>query len=176
MDVVEKLRELADEIERDRAPVKDVKPAAISANGAHLKEGITVWVTMEHAKDCGKGYEALGGKAGLHGCRYGEPRRINFFKSDGNVRIDLDKPDGAWCPASWLTTEEPDTQERIDRDGMVDYAEYWRCEDDICFGCPAKVDGKSPRTRYRVNSCAVAQGLDIARRQAALDAALKEAE
>lgn len=145
----------------------------ISANGVQLKEGMTVWVTMEHAKDCGKGCAALDGKAGLHGCRYGEPRRIRSFKSDGNVRIDLDKPDCAWCPASWLTTEEPDTQERIDRDKMKDVYGYWRCAGESCERCPAIEDGKTPRDRYGTRYCGIAHGLDIARRQAALDAAMK---
>ena len=53
------------------------------------------------------------------------------------------------------------------RDGET---EYWRCVGFFCGDCPAEIDGKRPSDRYGVLNCSIAQGMDIARRQADLDA------
>lgn len=74
---------------------------------------------------------------------------------------------------SWLSTEQPDTQERIDEDKMKDAYDYWGCLANPCEECPAVVDGRKPRERYGMSNttfgCAVAQGYDLALRQAKLD-------
>lgn len=77
---------------------------------------------------------------------------------------------GAWCHASWLTHTPPETQERIDEDKGKKGTEYWRCVGFLCGDCPAEIDGKRPSDRYGVLNCSIAQGMDIARRQADLDA------
>lgn len=147
------------------------KQPVISANGVQLEEGMTVWVTMEHAKDCNRDCGELGNKAGLWGYKYGTPACIERIGNAASVSLGLRY--GPWCPASWLTTEEPDTQERIDRDKMKDVYEYWDCAGTPCWNCHAMEDGKNPRQRYAARACGVAQGINIARRQAALDAALE---
>lgn len=74
----------------------------------------------------------------------------------------------------WLMSERPDTQERIDADKEKSTIDYWGCSNAACDECPAMVDGKRPYERYGIrsisyNSCVVAQGYDLALRQARLD-------
>lgn len=72
--------------------------------------------------------------------------------------------------ADRLTHTPPDTQERIDADKGKSGTEYWGCIGLLCGDCPAEIDGKRPSDRYGVLNCSTAQGMDIARRQADLDA------
>lgn len=72
--------------------------------------------------------------------------------------------------ADRLTHTPPDTQESIDADKGKKGTEYWRCVGFLCGDCPAEIDGKRPSDRYGVLNCSIAQGMDIARRQADLDA------
>lgn len=75
------------------------------------------------------------------------------------------------APARFLSHTTPDTQERIAGDKNKAYISYWGCRTAAnCCDCPSAVDGKTPDERYGVVSCAVAQGMDIARRQHELDA------
>lgn len=72
--------------------------------------------------------------------------------------------------ADRLTHTPPDTQESIDADKGKKGTEYWRCVGFLCGDCPAEIDGKRPSDRYGVLNCSIARGMDIARRQADLDA------
>lgn len=67
-----------------------------------------------------------------------------------------------------ITHTPPDTQEKIDRDKRKAAMCYWECADNECFSCPCKINGKKPSEYYGVFNCTVAQGMDIARRQAEL--------
>ena len=59
-----------------------------------------------------------------------------------------------------------DTLERIEKDAMKMYNDYWGCGDSECHCCPVKVDGKRPCERYGDGvSCLEAQKLDLLRRQ-----------
>lgn len=58
-----------------------------------------------------------------------------------------------------------DTLERIEADAMKKFADYWGCCDAGCSYCPVIVDGKKPNERYGTESCAIAQKLDLLRRQ-----------
>lgn len=70
----------------------------------------------------------------------------------------------------YLTHREPDTQERIDRDAVKLYMDYWECGHVECRDCPAVIDGKTPCARYgNASDCADAQRLDLLRRQRELD-------
>ena len=77
---------------------------------------------------------------------------------------------GGWVLPSDLTHTPPETQERIEEDKQKWQFDYWKCGDVDCADCPSKIDGKTPRERYGVALCSVAQGLDLARRECELDA------
>ena len=111
------------------------------------------------------------GQAGLSGYSYGE-KRVAAKGSKGVYLKSTGKNDRAWCPASWLTHTPPDIQERIDEDKRMNVIDYWKCDGTGCFSCTLGGDGVSPQERYGVIACSIAQGMDIARRQAELDALL----
>lgn len=101
----------------------------------------------------------------------GDPLEVAGIDRDGSVRVSL--PDGkGWTIylADRLTHTPPDTQEKIDRDKIKAAMRYWECEDVECYACPCKINGKKPSEYYGTCNCAVAQGMDIARRQRELDA------
>lgn len=83
-----------------------------------------------------------------------------------------------WCDVcgEWVATPTAvevaptDTQERIDEDKAKSFLEYWGCEGIDCGECLAVKDGLNPKGQYGVSHCSVAMGMDIARRQAELDA------
>lgn len=165
---------MADEIERNyelREGAYAPKRFGIGADGLPICEGDEVYVAPEHASDCGKGLHELDGTAGLYGYSYGE-MRIAGIHRDGVTLESTSKHGRAWCPASWLTHTPPDTQARIDKGKRIGIVDYWDCNGANCFSCTVVGDGVSPQERYGVISCATAQGMDIARRQAELDALL----
>ena len=168
---------LANEIEQNyelREGAYAPKSLGTGADDLPIYEGDEVYVASEHARDCGEGFYELGGTSGLIGYSYGE-MRIAEVHDDDNNEVTLkttSKNDGAWCPASWLTHTPPDTQERIDKGKRIGIVDYWDCNGANCFSCTVVGDGVSPQERYGVISCATAQGMDIARRQAELDALL----
>lgn len=149
-----------------------------SADGKPLKEGMKVWVSMAHAKDCGKGSIRLDMKAGLIGYAYGEQEIVKRIR--GDHRIDLSGYTLPWCPADWLVTEQPDTQELINGDARKFVYDYWNCNEYYCPDCPSVENEKRPFERYElenkngriVNLCELAQRLDLMRRQRELDAAM----
>lgn len=168
---------LADEIERNyelRDGAYASKHIGTGADGLPIRDGDEVYVAPQHASSCGEGLCELKGKAGLHGYSYGE-MRIAEVHGDDNNEVTLKatgKNDGAWCPASWLTHTPPDTQERIDKGKRMNVVDYWDCSCVDCLNCTLGGDGVIPAKRYGVFNCVVAQGMDIARRQAELDALL----
>lgn len=92
---------------------------------------------------------------------------------DGSIDVVCSEKGGkvtAFYDPSLLTHTPPETQERIDEDKGKKGTEYWRCIGFLCGDCPAEIDGKRPSDRYGVLNCSIAQGMDIARRQADLDA------
>lgn len=165
---------IADEIEQNyelREGAYAPKRLGPGADDLPIREGDEVYVVPEHAGDCGKGRYELGYDADLVGYRYGEMRHAVA----NGYRVDLEPEDGSandWCPASWLTHTPPDTQERIDKGKRMDVVDYWDCSGVDCLNCTLGGDGVSPAKRYGVFNCVVAQGMDIARRQAELDALL----
>ena len=71
---------------------------------------------------------------------------------------------GAWCPASWLTHERPDSWGRLREDALNDFTYYWGCHASPCLECPCKTGGKNPKERYGVGSCRSAMHLDLVAR------------
>lgn len=146
-------------------------PEVLGADGKPIKDGETVWLDEAHSRCAGSyGFED-GNKYSLCGIE----RQEMLTVEDAHIEIDGREyvrvcTCGAWCHASWLTHTPPDTQERIDEDKGKKGTEYWRCVGFLCGDCPAEIDGKRPSDRYGVLNCSIAQGMDIARRQADLDA------
>lgn len=146
-------------------------PEALGADGKPIVEGETVWLDEAHSRCAGScGFED-GNKYSLCGIE----RQEMLTVEDAHIEVDGREyvrvcTCGAWCHASWLTHTPPDTQERIDDDKGKKGTEYWRCVGFFCGDCPAEIDGKRPSDRYGVLNCSIAQGMDIARRQADLDA------
>lgn len=151
--------------------VKRPAPEALGADGKPIVEGETVWLDEAHSRCAGScGFED-GNKYSLCGIE----RQEMLTVEDAHIEVDGREyvrvcTCGAWCHASWLTHTPPDTQERIDEDKGKKGTEYWRCVGFLCGDCPAEIDGKRPSDRYGVLNCSIAQGMDIARRQADLDA------
>lgn len=56
---------------------------------------------------------------------------------------------------------EPDSWKKLEMDAIKPHIHYWECGNVICKRCPVKVDGKTPRERYCVDSCGEAKALDI---------------
>lgn len=146
-------------------------PEALGADGKPIVEGETVWLDEAHSRCAGScGFED-GNKYSLCGIE----RQEMLTVEDAHIEVDGREyvrvcTCGAWCHASWLTHTPPDTQERIDEDKGKKGNEYWRCVGFLCGDCPAEIDGKRPSDRYGVLNCSIAQGMDIASRQADLDA------
>lgn len=146
-------------------------PEALGADGKPIVEGETVWLDEAHSRCAGScGFED-GNKYSLCGIE----RQEMLTVEDAHIEVDGREyvrvcTCGAWCHASWLTHTPPETQERIDEDKGKKGTEYWRCVGFLCGDCPAEIDGKRPSDRYGVLNCSIAQGMDIARRQADLDA------
>lgn len=151
--------------------VKRPAPEALGADGMPIVEGETVWLDEAHSRCAGScGFED-GNKYSLCGIE----RQEMLTVEDAHIEVDGREyvrvcTCGAWCHASWLTHTPPDTQERIDEDKGKKGNEYWRCVGFLCGDCPAEIDGKRPSDRYGVLNCSIAQGMDIASRQADLDA------
>lgn len=128
--------------------VKRPAPEALGADGLPIVVGETVWGIL----------------SGIEGT-------VSSMNDDSTAYVKWD--DGRWSPCidcCNLTHTPPDTQERIDEDKGKKGNEYWRCVGFLCRDCPAEIDGKRPSDRYGVLNCWIAQGMDIARRQADLDA------
>lgn len=113
----------------------------------------------------------------VYSARYGHrnPPITSVHKAGDTIdgfpaELDFVRYEDGYDWAKDLTHTPPDTQERIDEDKGKKGTEYWRCVGFLCGDCPAEIDGKRPSDRYGVLNCSIAQGMDIARRQADLDA------
>lgn len=97
------------------------------------------------------------------------PLEVSGIESPASVKVYL-SAGKSWTTfhADRLTHTPPDTQEKIDADKNLMWTIYWDCTKRDCLGCDV-LHGKSPSEYYNVHNCSVAQGLDIARRQAELD-------
>ena len=128
--------------------VKRPAPEVLGADGLPIKAGETVWHVIN-----------------------GREATVANLKPWG---AECDLADDICESVVWayeiITHTHPETQERIDEDKGKKGTEYWRCIGFLCGDCPAEIDGKRPSDRYGVLNCSIAQGMDIARRQADLDA------
>ena len=90
-------------------------------------------------------------------------------ESDGDEPVHIGRKDrtstDAWVPPGDLTHKQPDTLERIEKDAMKSFNDYWGCGDAECLYCPSMIDGKKPYKRYATDGCNAAQNLDLLRRQ-----------
>ncbi len=126
--------------------VKRPKPQVLDADGVPVKAGDAVWNVFDDQRRTVMGFRD--GKAHTQ-----SESGLEFFEAGHE-----------------LTHREPDTQERIDRDAVKLYMDYWECGHVECRDCPAVIDGKTPCARYgNASDCADAQRLDLLRRQRELD-------
>ncbi|MEY8460114.1 hypothetical protein AALA69_03170 [Eggerthellaceae bacterium 24-137] len=130
--------------------IKRPAPEVLGADGKPIVVGETVYSTL---------VEWLG-----------TPLEVLGIENQAYVKVAIPGGKG-WTSfiADNLTHTPPDTQEKIDRDKSKAITRYWECEDAECHTCPCRIDGKKPSEYYGTINCSVAQGMDIARRQAELD-------
>ena len=130
-------------------PLKRPAPEVLGADGKPVKVGETVYP--------------------IDGEWLGIPLEVSGIESPASVKVYL-SAGKSWTTfhADRLTHTPPDTQEKIDADKNLMWTIYWDCTKRDCLGCDV-LHGKSPSEYYNVHNCSVAQGLDIARRQAELD-------
>lgn len=152
-------------------------PPVMAGDGKLLLNGEAVWLTDETAAHAG-GFRTEGRNddyslrniGGNDRLTVKAARALNLDPKCLMVDIENEDGEGGWCPASWLTHEEPDTQERIDADAMKLRFEYWGCGLANCEYCSVKIDGKKPKDWYGTDDCGQAKALDLLRRQRELDA------
>ena len=140
-------------------------PPVHGSDGKPVKLGDTVYLDDEHAGLAGQaGYDG-NWSYGLIGVETGEALTVARVDSDSHVHL---VEHGAWCPASWLTHDAPDTQERIDEDARKSACYYFGYGDKFCEdegGCPANY---RDRSEFRI--CRDFVVADLLRRQRELDA------
>lgn len=143
---------------------KRPKQPVLDADGVPIEVGDKVWTLPgEHCET----FPLYGYKAGVEytvteneNARHKESRRICI--TGGDCIYGYPMPEQ-------VTHREPDSQERIDRDALKSYYEYWVC-DGVCSRCPARIDDKKPHERYDTSpSCTSAMTIDLLRRQRELD-------
>ena len=151
------------------------KPDVLGADGLPVAVGDVVYLDAAHAHMAGRGAAECGSNAGMSGVSPSEELRVCCLLRDGCVCVkDIV---GAWCPASWLTHERPDSREAIVADKRKDHAVYWGCSDYWCNDhCPAEIGGQKPKDHYGVRNCMIAMGMDLARRVHELGAREKGVE
>lgn len=139
--------------------VKRPEPEALGADGKPIREGDTVYLDDGHAGMAGQaGYDG-NWSYGLIGVETGEALTVARVDSDTHAHL---AEHGAWCPASWLTHDAPDTQERIDDDATLDPATY--CDDVLGWDAEKIVHHSDYAAQ---NEAMIA---DLLRRQRELDA------
>ena len=98
-----------------------------------------------------------------------EPHEVFGFDYDnGELEVHIGRHDGTSTDAYVKPgdlTHELNTLERIEKDAMKRYNDYWGCGNVDCFCCPAVVDGKKPYERYATDGCIAAQKIDLLHRQ-----------
>ncbi|WP_158544568.1 hypothetical protein [Eggerthella sinensis] len=70
-----------------------------------------------------------------------------------------------YLSASSISHTPPDTQKRIDWDKGEEFEGYWGCDGCDCEACPSLIGNEKPCEHYGVANCAIAQDMDIARRE-----------
>lgn len=126
--------------------VKRPAPDVLDADGVPIKVGDVVYFV-----DSAEAFDVLG------------------IESDGDEPVHIGRNDrtstDAWVSPGDLT-HELDTLERIEKDAMKTFEEYWGCCNLECSECPSMIDGKRPWERYVTGiRCTAAQKLDLLRRQ-----------
>lgn len=140
-------------------------PKAVGADGVEVKPGETVWLAREHLDKADMSPSDSGFECGLLGVGALDPLSVKLV----GKKLDKDglaffTEHSAWCPASWLTHERPDSWGRLREDAAKIMSEYWGCAGHHCEECPSKVGGKTPAGRYGVDWCDEAMRLDIVAR------------
>lgn len=158
------------------SPEKRLKrpaPKVLDADGVPIEVGDTVYIDESHAPkadeyDFNAGPESFG----LLGVSPNDALVVANAEhfTCGHRFVLFKGEDRAWCPASWLTHKEPDTQECINADALKLTKQYWECAGYECDDCPSTVFGKTPDKKYGVGNCTDAMKLDLLRRQRELDA------
>lgn len=134
--------------------VKRPAPEVLGADGLPLKVGEVVYSDLY-------GYE----KSPIVSVH-----RAGECLADGTpASFDFVRYEDGFDWAFSLTHTTPDTHDRVDEDKKKTFRDYWDCWGVTCRECPADIDGKAPMVHYGVRNCSIAQGMDIARRQAELD-------
>lgn len=143
---------------------KRPKPQVLDADGVPIVVGDKVYLVP--GKHC-ETFPLYGYKAGVE---YTVSENESAIHKE-SVRICITGGDciyGYPMPEQ-VTHREPDTQERIDRDALKSYYEYWGC-DGTCSRCPARIDDEKLHERYDTSpSCTSAMTIDLLRRQRELD-------
>lgn len=143
---------------------KRPKPQVLDADGVPIVVGDKVYLVP--GKHC-ETFPLYGYKAGVE---YTVSENESAIHKE-SVRICITGGDciyGYPMPEQ-VTHREPDTQERIDRDALKSYYEYWGC-DGTCSRCPARIDDEKLYERYDTSpSCTSAMIIDLLRRQRELD-------
>ena len=145
--------------------LKRPAPKAVGADGVEVKAGETVWLAREHLDKADMSPSDSGFECGLLGVGALDPLSVKLV----GKKLDKDglaffTEHSAWCPASWLTHECPDSWGRLREDAVRDSVNYWACSGIFCDECPAKVDGKTPNERYETALCETAMQLDLVAR------------
>lgn len=147
--------------------LKRPAPKAVGADGVEVKPGETVWLAREHLDKADMSPSDSGFECGLLGVGALDPLSVKLV----GKKLDKDglaffTEHSAWCPASWLTHERPDSWGRLREDAAKSMEDYWGCGDVVCAKCPVMVDGNKPWERYGVNvpSCVKAIQFDLVAR------------
>lgn len=144
--------------------LKCPEPQVLDTDGVPIEIGDKVWLVPGEHCDI---YPLNGYEAGVE-YKVNENNSPNH-KPNGRICIT-----GGDCIYGYPMPEqvihrEPDTQERIDRDALKSYYEYWGC-DGVCSRCPARIDDEKPHDRYDTSpSCTSAMTIDLLHRQRELD-------
>lgn len=141
----------------------DRAPKAVGADGREVKVGETVWLAPEYRDKAGDYSAREDGGRLMPECdlRGVYPDSAAKVASVVEHCVRLETSWDAWCPASWLTHERPDSWERLREDAANHWIDYWGCGGRTCMDCPAVVDGATPAGRYHTNSCEHAKYMDL---------------
>lgn len=146
--------------------LKRPAPKAVGADGVEVKPGETVWLAREHLDKADMSPSDSGFECGLLGVGALDPLSVKLVgKKLGKDGLAFFTEHSAWCPASWLTHECPDSWGRLREDALKTFYAYWGCEGMTCTLCPAKIGDERPCDHYGTGtSCTDAIHLDIVAR------------
>lgn len=102
-------------------PFKRPSVEVLGADGLPINVGDTVWLDREYAWRAGNDFYAFGGRCGLYGVGANDALVVKQYRDASNVEFEVSF---AWCPASWLTHDQPDTLAAIAGDITMAPAEY----------------------------------------------------